>query len=74
MAAIAEWIRLHLPSVSSGFKYQAQQLRFFNLLLNDDVNRTKINKERPGLVYITQSRETKRVSKSVCSCENSSCA
>ena len=30
-AAIAQWIRLHLPSCCPGFDYQAQHLHFLNL-------------------------------------------
>ena len=32
-AAIAQWIRLHLPSCCPGFDYQAQHLHFLNLSL-----------------------------------------
>ena len=35
-AAIAQWVRLCLPSCSPGFDPQAQHLRFFNLYLNCD--------------------------------------
>ena len=40
VAAIAQWIRLHLPSWSSRFESQAQHLHFSNLYLVCDVKRT----------------------------------
>ena len=46
-AAIAQWIRLLLPSCSPGFYPQTQNLCFFNLYLNSDDKRTKINKKKP---------------------------
>ena len=45
--AIAQWIRLHLPSCGPRFKSQAQHLCFLNLYLNCDVKRQIINKKRP---------------------------
>ena len=58
-AAIAQWIRLRLPSCHPRFKSQAHHLRFFQFILfklyichlNWNVKRTKINKKRPGLAH-----------------------
>ena len=58
-AAIAQWIRLRLPSCRPGFESQAHHLRFFQFKLfklyichlNWNVKRTKINKKRPGLAH-----------------------
>ena len=47
-AAIGQWIRLCLPSCGPGFDPQPQHLGFFNLYLNCDEKRTKINQKRPG--------------------------
>ena len=55
MAAIAQWIRLRLPSCGPGFESQAQHLHFafFNLNLNRNVERTK---KRPGLAHSGSNR------------------
>ena len=42
-AAIAQWIRLSLPSYGTGFESQAQRLCFFNLFVNCGMKRAKIN-------------------------------
>ena len=58
-AAIAQWIRLHLPSCCPGFESQAHHLCFFQFIkfklyichLNRNVKRTKINKKRPRIAH-----------------------
>ena len=65
-AAIAQWIRLRLPSCHPGFESQAHHLHFFQFTLfklyichlNWNVNRTKINKKeaRIGPFLKKQSR------------------
>ena len=54
VAAIAQWMRLCLPSFTPGFESQAQHLRlaFYNFNLNYNVKKTKINKKRRVLDYI----------------------
>ena len=52
-AAIAQWIRLHLPSCCPGFESQAHHLcfhKFVKKLCN--VEKTKINKKRPRLAHL----------------------
>ena len=49
IGAIAQWMRLCLPFCGPWFESQARHLCFFNLYLNCDVKRTKINKKKPGL-------------------------
>ena len=54
VAAIAQWICLRLPSCCPGFESQAHHLHFYNLqylCYICHVERTKINKKRPGLVH-----------------------
>ena len=46
-AVIAQWIRY--PSCGPGFDPQAHHLCFFNLYLNCDEKRTRINKEESGI-------------------------
>ena len=51
-AAIAQWIGLRLPSCCPGFKYQAHNLRFFQFIFElGQMEKTKINKKRPGLAH-----------------------
>ena len=58
-AAIAQWIRLRLPSWRPGFESQAHHLRFFQFILfklyichlNWNMKRMKINKKRSGLAH-----------------------
>ena len=44
-AAIAQWIRLHLPSCRPGFESQAHYLCFFQFKLKH-VEKSKINRKR----------------------------
>ena len=61
-AAIAQWIRLCLPSCRPGFESQVHHLRFFQFLKlklfichsNWNVKRTKINKKRLGLANLSK--------------------
>ena len=56
-AAIAQWIRLRLPSCCPGFESQAHHLCFFQFILfklyfchlNLNVKTTKINKKEVGI-------------------------
>ena len=53
-AAIAQWIRLRLPSCHPGFESQAHHLHFFHLYYLCYIchlKRMKINKKRPGLAH-----------------------
>ena len=50
-AAIAQWIRLRLPSCRPGFESQAHHLRFHEFIELCNVGKTKINKKRPGLAH-----------------------
>ena len=63
-AAIAQLIRLRLPTCGPRFNPQAQLLHFFNLYLNCDEKRTQLNKERPGLAYffLKKNKEAYKVS------------
>ena len=46
-AAVAQWIRLRLPSCRPGFKSQAHHLRFFQFKFEiEHVEKTKINRKR----------------------------
>ena len=48
-AAIAQWIRLHLPSCRPGFESQAHHLCFFNLYLSFELECEKNeNKQKRG--------------------------
>ena len=51
VAAIAQWICLHLPSCRPEFESQAHHLCFY-LWYICHVKRTKINKKRPGLAHL----------------------
>ena len=63
-AAIAQWIRLQLPSCCSEFKSQAHHICFFQFILfklyichlNWNMKRTKQNKKRPGLAHFKKDR------------------
>ena len=45
-AAVAQWIRLRLPSCRPGFKSQAHHLRFFQFKFEiEHVEKTKINRK-----------------------------
>ena len=50
-AAIAPWIRLRLPSCCPGFESQAHHLCFHQFIKLCNVEKTKINKNRPGLAH-----------------------
>ena len=58
-AAIAQWIRLRLPSCRPGFESQAHQQCFFKFILFKlyichliwNVKRTKLNEKLPGLAH-----------------------
>ena len=54
-AAIAQWIRLRLPSCHPGFESQARYLRFFIYIICAIFviwkNKNK-NKKRPGLAHL----------------------
>ena len=58
-AVIAQWIRMCLPSCVPGFESQAQHPRFafFNLNLNSNVKRTKINEERPKIANMKKTQK-----------------
>ena len=49
--AIAQWISLWLPSCCPGFESQAPRLRFLQFIELYNVEKTKINKKRPGLAH-----------------------
>ena len=59
---IAQWIGLRLPSCGPGFDYQAQNLRFYILILyyicHCAEKRIKINKKRPGLAHFLEKMKT----------------
>ena len=62
-AAIAQWIRLHLPSCRLGFESQAHHLRFlqsnFVLCCHCVEERTKINKKEAGFGPIFKQKSTR---------------
>ena len=51
VAAIAQWIRLRLPSCSPGFKSQSQHQRFFQFIIKlrcgMDANKQKRDRDGP---------------------------
>ena len=50
--AIVHWIRLRFPSCSPGFESQVHNLRFYIILFELwNVEKTKINKMKPGLTH-----------------------
>ena len=51
-STIAQWIRLHLPSCHHGFESQAHHLSFHQFIELYNVEKTKINKQRPGLAHL----------------------
>ena len=51
-AAIAQWIRLWLPSCCPSFKSQAHHLQFYQFIFElCHTEKTKIIKKRPGLAH-----------------------
>ena len=51
-AAIAQWIRLRLPSCRPGFESQAHHQCFYQyIFVLCHVEKTKVNKMRPGLAH-----------------------
>ena len=51
-AAISQWIRLPLPSYRPRFESQAHHLCFHLFIVLCNVEKTKINKKRPGLAHL----------------------
>ena len=52
-AAIAQWIRLCLPSCRPRFQPQAHHQHFYQFIFDlCHVEKTKINKKRPGLAFL----------------------
>ena len=52
-AAIAQWIRLRLPSCSPGFKSQAHRVCFYLFIFElCNVKMRKLNTKMPGMAHI----------------------
>ena len=69
VAAIAQWIRLRLPSCQPGFQSQTHHLCFYQLIFElFTVEKTIINQKRPGFLENISLLKTYLGSLNVCFC------